>query len=267
MNLLQLLLSALLTNSSVNSMSKKTGLTSILVRKLIMAALPILIKYLTKNVLSQGGAASLLNALTQHTSKRSMAEQIDEVDEEDGGKIIRHILGNDEKKVVADLAEETGLKGEEVTRGLASLAPALLSALSAAAASSAQQQTAAAAAPAAAPAADLTSLFNTFAGQTVQQAQAQAQQSSGAAGLLNSLLGGTSQAAAPSANTSAGAGSLLNLLGGAAQAAAPASNTAASAGSLLSLLGGLGQTQQPVQQPSAQMDGTQLLNILASMMK
>ncbi len=240
MNLLQLLLSALLSNSSVNSVSKKTGLTSILVRKLIMAALPVLIKYLTQNVLSQGGAASLLNALTQHTSKRSMAEQIDEVDEEDGGKIIRHILGKDEQKVVADLAEETGLKGEEVTRGLASFAPALLSALSAAAASSAQQQTTAAAAPAA----DLTSLFNTFAGQTVQQAQAQAQQPSGAAGLLNSLLGG-----------------------GTSQAAAPSANTAASAGSLLSLLGQMAQPQQPVQQPTAQMDGTQLLNILASMMK
>jgi DNA polymerase III gamma/tau subunit len=240
MNLLQLLLSALLSNSSVNSVSKKTGLTSILVRKLIMAALPVLIKYLTQNVLSQGGAASLLNALTQHTSKRSMAEQIDEVDEEDGGKIIRHILGKDEQKVVADLAEETGLKGEEVTRGLASFAPALLSALSAATASSAQQQTTAAAAPAA----DLTSLFNTFAGQTVQQAQAQAQQPSGAAGLLNSLLGG-----------------------GTSQAAAPSANTAASAGSLLSLLGQMAQPQQPVQQPTAQMDGTQLLNILASMMK
>ena len=240
MNLLQLLLSALLSNSSVNSVSKKTGLTSILVRKLIMAALPVLIKYLTQNVLSQGGAASLLNALTQHTSKRSMAEQIDEVDEEDGGKIIRHILGKDEQKVVADLAEETGLKGEEVTRGLASFAPALLSALSAETASSAQQQTTAAAAPAA----DLTSLFNTFAGQTVQQAQAQAQQPSGAAGLLNSLLGG-----------------------GTSQAAAPSANTAASAGSLLSLLGQMAQPQQPVQQPTAQMDGTQLLNILASMMK
>jgi len=240
MNLLQLLLSALLSNSSVNSVSKKTGLTSILVRKLIMAALPVLIKYLTQNVLSQGGAASLLNALTQHTSKRSMAEQIDEVDEEDGGKIIRHILGKDEQKVVADLAEETGLKGEEVTRGLASFAPALLSALSAATASSAQQQTTAAAAPAA----DLTSLFNTFAGQTVQQAQAQAQQPSGAAGLLNSLLGG-----------------------GTSQTAAPSANTAASAGSLLSLLGQMAQPQQPVQQPTAQMDGTQLLNILASMMK
>ena len=241
MNLLQLLLSALLSNSSVNSVSKKTGLTSILVRKLIMAALPVLIKYLTQNVLSQGGAASLLNALTQHTSKRSMAEQIDEVDEEDGGKIIRHILGKDEQKVVADLAEETGLKGEEVTRGLASFAPALLSALSAATASSAQQQQTTAAA---APAADLTSLFNTFAGQTVQQAQAQAQQPSGAAGLLNSLLGG-----------------------GTSHAAAPSANTAASAGSLLSLLGQMAQPQQPVQQPTAQMDGTQLLNILASMMK
>ena len=239
MNLLQLLLSALLSNSSVNSVSKKTGLTSILVRKLIMAALPVLIKYLTQNVLSQGGAASLLNALTQHTSKRSMAEQIDEVDEEDGGKIIRHILGKDEQKVVADLAEETGLKGEEVTRGLASFAPALLSALSAATASSAQQQQTTAAA---APAADLTSLFNTFAGQTVQQAQAQ--QPSGAAGLLNSLLGG-----------------------GTSQTAAPSANTAASAGSLLSLLGQMAQPQQPVQQPTAQMDGTQLLNILASMMK
>lgn len=244
MNLLQLLLSALLTNSSVNSVSQKTGLGSTLVKKLIMAALPVLIKYLTQNVLSSGGAASLLSALTQHTSNRSMAEQIDEVDEEDGGKIIRHILGDDNDKVVAELADETGLKNEEVTRGLASIAPALLSVLSGALASSQQQQQQAAATAAAPAAADLTSLFNTFAGQTVQQAQ-QTQASNGAADLLSSLLGGT-----------------------AAQAAPAASSTATSANSLLGLLGGMTQAaQQPAQQTSSAVNGTQLLNILASMMK
>lgn len=235
MNLLQLLLGALLSASSVNSVSHKTGLSSKLVRKLIMAALPMLIKYMTQNVLNGNGAASLLSALTQHTSNRSMAEQIDSVDAEDGAKIIRHILGKDEDKVVAELADETGLKTAEVTRGLASIAPALLSTLSAAANSASQQ----AQTQQAAPAADLTGLFNMFAGQTVQQA-AQQNQTSDTANLLNALLGGATQTQTQAAQ-------------------------AQSAGSLLSLLGGAAKPQQT--QSNAALDGTQLLNILASMMK
>ncbi|MBE6122511.1 MAG: DUF937 domain-containing protein [Solobacterium sp.] len=237
MNLLQLLLGSLLSTSSVNSVSQKTGLSSKLVQKLITAALPLLIKYLTQNVLAKGGAASLLGALTQHTSNRTIAEQIDDADVEDGAKIIRHILGNDQEKVVAELAEETGIQGETVTRGLASIAPALLSTLSAAASQQAKPQAQAAAAPAA----DLTSLFNMFAGQSVQQAQQQSQ-ANNAVGLLNSLLGtGTQQTQASNA-------------------------TATSVGSLLSLLGGAA-AQQAQPQQNAAVDGTQLLNVLASLMK
>ncbi len=230
MNLLTLLLGSMLAGSSVNSLSKKTGLSSALVKKLIVTALPILIKYLTKNASSQNGALSLISALAQHTSKRSVSEQIDDVDEEDGGKIIRHILGADNDKVVNELAQETGLKNEEVTRGLASLAPALLSGLSAAASNHHQQQ-----AQQANAGADLTSLFNMFAGQTVQQAQ----QASGGNDLLSALLGGTQQAApAPQAS---GLGNLLGTL--------------------------LGGGQQPQQQNTAAADGTQLLNLLSALMK
>ena len=50
MNLLQLLISTLASNDSVNSVAKKTGLSTKLVYKLIMTALPILIRYMTKNV-------------------------------------------------------------------------------------------------------------------------------------------------------------------------------------------------------------------------
>ena len=83
MNLLQLLLGSLTSESSVNSLVKKTGISSKLISKLIVMAVPLLIRYMTKNASSQSGAQSLLSALTQHTNKRSMAEQIDEVDEED----------------------------------------------------------------------------------------------------------------------------------------------------------------------------------------
>ena len=64
MNLLQLLLKTLVSTQSVNSVSKKTGLSQELVTKLIITALPILIKYMTKNASSQSGALSLANART-----------------------------------------------------------------------------------------------------------------------------------------------------------------------------------------------------------
>ena len=171
MNLLQLLLQTMLSGNSVNSVSNKTGLSSKLVKKLITLAIPVLIKYLTSNVSSQSGALSLLSALTKHNNTRSMSEQIDEVDEEDGSKIIGHILGDDKDKVVKELAAETGIEKKQVDRSLGLIAPALLAVLAATLTSAKKpkpQQQQAAAAPAA-NAIDLTSLLSTFAGSQQQQ--------------------------------------------------------------------------------------------------
>ena len=79
MNLLTMLLGSFASDASVNSLSHKTGVSSSMLTKLIPLAIPILLKALTNNASSAGGAQSLLTALGQHSNKRSMAQQIDEV--------------------------------------------------------------------------------------------------------------------------------------------------------------------------------------------
>ena len=83
MNLLSLLLSSLLTDSSVSALAKKTGLSATALKKLIPLAVPLLLKFLTSNASSESGALSLLGALSQHTNQKALSDQIDEADTED----------------------------------------------------------------------------------------------------------------------------------------------------------------------------------------
>ncbi len=133
MNLLNALLKALLGDSSLSALMEKTGLSAAKLKKLIPLALPLLLKYLTGNASTAGGAQSLLSALGQHSGSKSLPTQIKEADQTDGGKILGHILGNDKNSAVQDLAKKTGLSGAEVNTALGSLAPALLNILGSAA--------------------------------------------------------------------------------------------------------------------------------------
>lgn len=135
-NLLQLLLGTMTSQSSVNSISEKTGLSGKQVQKLILLALPLLIKYMTGNASSGSGALSLLGALSQHTSKKGMDRQLADADEKDGSKIIDHILGKNEAKVTQDLCAQTGLNASQIHQVLSIIAPALMSGVSAAASAS-----------------------------------------------------------------------------------------------------------------------------------
>ena len=144
MNLLSLLLGAMTSQSSLGSISDKTGLTDKQIRQLIMIAIPLLIRYMTSNASSGNGAQSLLGALSQHTNKKEMDVQLLEADEEDGGRIIGHILGSNKDQVTQDLASQTGIGANQVSQVLAILAPALLCGVSEAAsdASVSQENTA-----------------------------------------------------------------------------------------------------------------------------
>lgn len=217
MNLLNLLLKSLLTDSSVSALAKKTGLNSGMLKKLIPLAVPLLIKFMTNNASSQAGAQSLLGALTQHTNKRTLAEQIDDADTEDGGKIIGHIFGNQSDAAISSLAQQSGMSNQDVSSALAGLAPALMSGLSAA-------TTSASAAPKVdlSDGLDLSDLMGMFGG-----AQAQTQSSSG--GLLSGLLGGGAGGF--------GGGLLGSLLGGSATQAD--NDSAVNGTQLLSLLSAL----------------------------
>jgi len=139
MNLLSLLASTMLSQSSVNSVSGKTGLSSKQIQRLVMLALPILIKYMTKNASSGDGALSLLGALSQHKNNNSMDLQLKDADEADGAKIIHHILGKKENAVTQDLSAQTGLGTDQIHQVLSILAPGLMSGVSNAAEANAAQ--------------------------------------------------------------------------------------------------------------------------------
>ena len=173
MNLLQLLLGAMLSNNSVNTVSQQNGTNNDLTKKLLMIAIPLLIRYMTKNAQSQSGAQSLLGALTQHKNQNDMVTQLQQADKEDGKNIIGHILGNDQTQVVNNLAQETGMESNQVMDTLSTIAPALLSGLSAA--TTQQQQ----------PQNDLSGLASLFgASQPVEQKPS-------GLGALASLFGGS----------------------------------------------------------------------------
>ena len=185
MNLLSLLLSSLLTDSSVSALAKKTGLSATALKKLIPLAVPLLLKFLTSNASSESGALSLLGALSQHTNQKALSDQIDEADTEDGGKIIGHIFGNQSDAVTNRLAQQSGMSERDVSSALAGIAPALMSGLSAA-----NHTVSAAPKVDLSDGIDLSDLLGMFAGaQSVQQVP---QSQSYGGGLLSGLLGGSS---------------------------------------------------------------------------
>lgn len=131
MNLLSVLLKVFESKAAVSALSKKTGVKSSSLKKLLPVAVPVLVKLLTKNVSDKDGANSLLTALTEHVGKEPAAEQIAGADTVDGGKILNHIFGDSKEGSLASLAAVTGLKEQDITKALSSIAPTLLSVLSA----------------------------------------------------------------------------------------------------------------------------------------
>ena len=240
MNLIEMLLGSMTSDSSVDALAKKTGGSNKQMYALIIAAIPILIKFLTKNAKKEEGASSLLSALGQHTKKTSAAAQIADADEEDGVKILAHILGDNQGKIVKDLSKSTGLSNEQVVKALANLAPATMSGLSAATETASKQKKASV---------DLSDGLDLSDIMSMMGGQKQQEETSGAGGLLGALLGGKKkkQEASP-----------MDLLGG-LFGAKQQEEESTSMDVLSSLLGG-------GQEKKSELDGTALLKMLTAIM-
>ena len=182
MNLLNLLMGSMTNDASLSALAGKTGIANQNLSKLIKAAIPVLLKFLTQNAGAAGGAQSLLTALAGHKDTRSMAQQIEGADSEDGGKILSHILGSEKESVINSLAKESELEASQVASALSNVTPALMSGLSAATSSAAKVNLS--------DGLDLSDLMGMFGGAASGGA------SSGAGGLLGGLLGGAGKATA-----------------------------------------------------------------------
>ena len=231
MDLLNLLMGSMTNANSIDALAKKTGLGGADLSKLLMKAIPLLMKFLTKNAGSAGGAQSLLTALGGHKDTRSMAAQIENADADDGLKILGHILGNDSDQVVNSLAKETNLNTDQVNIALSNVAPALMSGLSAATTSASKVDLS--------DGLDLSDLMGMFGGA----AGAASNTASAAGGMLDGLLGGSG---------------LGGLLGGGQK------SSSGLGGLFGSLLGGSDKKEK---EEESVPDGTALLGALTSLLK
>lgn len=189
MNLLEMLSQSMMSTSSVDALSEKTGEQPSQIKKLLAIAIPLLILYLSRNASSKEGASSLAEALNEHKETGAVDRQIATADEADGEKILGHIFGNNTNNVMGGLAQNSGMDIGSVVKILAILAPILLNGLSAATNHASSNATAA---PGGgfnlSDGLDLGDIFSLFGGAA--QPQQQAQPAGFNMDLLGSLLGG-----------------------------------------------------------------------------
>ena len=215
MNLLNVLMNSLMSGSALQALSAKTGLSEKQLKMILAIAIPLLIKKMTSNASSQAGANSLLGALGQHQNKRDIGVQIGEADEEDGAKIVGHILGEEQNELIQSIAGESGASEQEVSKVLGNISPSILSGLSAATSAASAQQSSGVDLSDGLDLGDVLAMFGGAGGGA---------QSSGLGGLLGGLAGG------------GGGGLLGSLLGGAKPEADQNVNGTQLIQSLLSLM-------------------------------
>ena len=228
MDLLSVLGNIMGNDASLEALSEKTGASKEESTQLLTNALPVLVQKLTNNSSTTEGAQSLFNALGAHKEEGAISEQIKNVDEEDGRKIVKHILGTDSDNVIQTLSQNTGMSSDKVNQGLSSIAPALLSVLSSAVGSGNSSNQGGGL--------DLGNLLSLFGGS-----------SSGSGIDFGSLLGGGNQTQAQTQQSSGGIFSFLgNLFGGKKED---------------------DSVQTITQTDNSGTNGTQLLSILTSLLK
>lgn len=230
MNLLEMLGGSLTEEASVNNIAKKSGSSNAQIIKLVGVFLPLVITYLTRNAKKKEGAKSLANALGQHKDTKSIAAQIKDADTDDGEKILKHILGDDEDEVTTRLARQTGMSSSQVTSALDAMLPGIMSGISASASkASKKKQTGV----------DLSDGFD-----------------------LSDVMGMLGGGSTKSAGGGLGLDSIFSMFGGASTKPAP-QNKGAEA--LMGQFLGAGAKKDASTKRSA-MDGSDLLSMLSSFM-
>ena len=200
------LMGSLLSGDSIANLSQLSGTSQKNVKDVLSSALPSILEGAVAQANDENTVEGFANALLSHAKDDTtdVASFRSNVDLEDGGKIIGHLLGNNKEAATQEAATRAGLSVGKTGIILALLAPMLMSLLG--------QQT-----------------QQTQQAQQVQQTQQplqlqqtqQTQQSaasllgggSGLGSLFSGLLGGGASSSASSSNAGGGLGSILmNLL-------------------------------------------------------
>ena len=125
------LLESFLTTDTVNSISTSTKTSEKDVTNVLAAAIPSLLNGAKAQADDAKTSESFLNAMLQHgeDDTTDVKKFMTKVDEEDGGKIIHHLLGNNVDNTANNVSRVTGVSAGTVLKILAYAAPLLMSLL------------------------------------------------------------------------------------------------------------------------------------------
>ncbi len=117
----------ILSTVPLDQLAGRLGVDEATAQRAVGAALPALLGGLRANTQDPAGATSLGEALAQHDP--ALVEggvDLDDVDTDDGRKIVGHVFGQNEQAVVAQLAQSTGTGKDLLAKVLPALAPIAL---------------------------------------------------------------------------------------------------------------------------------------------
>lgn len=260
------LMGALLSDNNVQSVSRKSGVSTGNVAGVLATALPMLLNGANNQAQQKETTQSFHEAVLEHFKKDP-----EKVDLAEGEKIVDHLLGNDADKAEKAIAKQTGLSRAQVALILAAAAPIIMNMLG--------KQTSSQSSSASSTASLLGSLLgggsNSSASNALMTAALGAvlsnalsggnSQSNASSSILGSVLG-SALGAKPQQNHAAsnGTAALLGSLLGATQQQAKPQQSNVSADLLGSLLGASQQQVKPQQQSNASAD---LLGGLLNLLK
>ncbi|MDM1074060.1 DUF937 domain-containing protein [Empedobacter brevis] len=112
----------------VGSAAKQLGINESQAQTAVAAAIPFLLSALNKNA-QNGGAEGISNALNQHDG--SILDNLSGFlnqggNQQDGLGILGHVLGNKQQNVEAAISQQSGLNMQQVTQILALVAPIVM---------------------------------------------------------------------------------------------------------------------------------------------
>ena len=125
------LMSTLLSGDSIANLSQLSGASQKNVKDVLSSALPSILEGAVGQANDENTVEGFANALLSHAKDDTsdVASFMSNVDLEDGGKIIGHLLGNNKEATTQEAATRAGLSVGKTGIILALLAPMLMSLL------------------------------------------------------------------------------------------------------------------------------------------
>ena len=122
-------LKMMINSGAAEQVSKQTGISVTDAAEVMEDLLPALLMGMQGQASNESTQKGFLQALADHSKDDTsdVSKFLSKVDTEDGGKIVKHLLGAEEEAVAAKAKKKSGIDAKKILKIMAIVAPLLMS--------------------------------------------------------------------------------------------------------------------------------------------